>query len=1782
VKPDAAPDPNRAADLSAAPASVFGQAIDHFRVMRVLGRGGMGTVYLARDTLLGRKVALKVIKAEAVGSDRAINRLLEEARTTARFSHPNIVAIHAVGRHEGQPYLALEYLEGQTLRERMNERPSTVQETLRVGLAITTALIEAHSRGVLHRDLKPANIIIPSDGRLRVLDFGISKVLSTAPDSDSLTDVQASRRAGTPAYMAPEQWRADPCTPATDVWALGIILFQMLTGTNPFEEPLEEVVESEGDTTVDAPINSISSERLSLKDRLAQRRERVCGTSPAPRLEKFGDFPSELSDLLARCLQKKPEQRPNTDHIADVQRSLLNVERSPMNDEQSPFRGLLPFTRHHASFFHGREAEVSAFMERLRLATVLPVVGPSGAGKSSFVQAGVIPRLREQGDWLVLQLRPGAQPLHAIAGRLIRHNSMTASDPSEISDSEQDEHDAVHLALELSERPRALSLRLRKLAEEQKARVLLFVDQLEELFTHNANAEEREQFLAAICSASDDEHDPVRVIYTVRGDFIDQLAATREAHESLRNVTVLQPPGREALHSILENPLRGTGYRYEDDDLPRDMVAAVSAEPACLPLLQFAAQRLWENRDKNNKCLTRSSYEQMGGVVGALAQHADGVLEGFSATEQLLARELLLRLVTAQRTRRVVERARALEGLGDEADEVLSRLMGARLVTVRRQRRDGRSDAMLELAHESLIETWGSLSDWLRASQDELTFLAEIGQAAELWDRRGRRRNELWTGEALRDAQRKLDSCTTAVAQLSQTFLTESDTQAQRRLRQRRTLIAAALAALTVVAIVMTVQKREADFQRHQADVQRRQAQEQRVLAQQRRAQTLIEGARDALHDDRFLEARAKARQALELTDGATLRALWRDLLNEPVLWQQPVGALAYRIDASPDGSTIAVACQNQLVYLFDVRTSAPRLLRGHTDQVLTVAFSRDGNWLASGDWTGAIHIWDVQRGTLERVLSSDDGGIDALVFGPDGLMAGSNNGVIRRWNPKTGTELEKLSGHDRAVREIAFSGDNTRMVTLSKGDGTVRTWTSQGEPRQVLKPSSAPVSATFSPDGHRLAVGATDGVIRLYSAETLKLTDELRGHDGIVHEVRYNPEGNLLASAGADKTIRLWDPSSGELRRVFKGHSYAVRSMKFLPDGRHLVSASFDRSVRLWDLSVEIEPNIALGHTGPIYGVSFNQDSSWLATGGFDQTLIIWDVASGAALHSIHAHDGVIQSTEFHPSEPEIATSGNGLIRLWDANSGKRLRVFANPDIDVSMLRYDSSGSRLATGTATGQIFVLDSTAGTTQLAIDGHDNQVRDVQWSPDGRSLASTSDDGTARLWDSETGAQLESWSVQPRGDGLAFNSDGTLLAMTDIAGRIQLRDLARQSDSLLLTHGARTYGAQFHPDGEILAVASSDGFAHLWDITSRADRRLVGHRNEVNNVRYSRDGELLATISDDATVRLWDSASTRPVWRAPVMLPAPVRLLSHRGWERIDGQQPAATESGVPDALARALETRTRWAGRGAGADVLCMHAHDQVLELWRPSLGKQIARKKLPGLKRVVPTASGCAALTKTGAAVLTDDGAYRQLDLHDTPSAITGGDNTITLAVDDQLVTFDAHGNLTERSPGKRGAVALTRGPTWVAIGFADGNVELISNDPAKARPARFQKIPPSNPTAMLVGPKDTLVIGYANGVLGMWSAKDGRRIATGRLHGTVIHLLQVGELLYAATDLGTHLRWNIGALQRERCDLLREVWQRVPIVWEDGRSVVRAPNREHACVVADVSPEPSSRRPSR
>ena len=259
-----------------------GSQVGPYEIRAAIGAGGMGEVYRAHDTRLERDVALKVLPADALGDETARARLIREARLASKLNHPHICTIYDVGEAEGQTYIAMELVEGQPLSARVADGALPVDQILRYGQQMADALAHAHGRGVVHRDFKSANVVVTPDGQVKVLDFGLAKRLTGEELTDATTVSRHSLTApgvvaGTLAYMAPEQLQGQPADARSDIWALGVVLYELATGKRPFQ----------GQTGFDLTAAILRQ--------------------PLPALPS--SVPAPLAGVIDRCLAKEPGER---------------------------------------------------------------------------------------------------------------------------------------------------------------------------------------------------------------------------------------------------------------------------------------------------------------------------------------------------------------------------------------------------------------------------------------------------------------------------------------------------------------------------------------------------------------------------------------------------------------------------------------------------------------------------------------------------------------------------------------------------------------------------------------------------------------------------------------------------------------------------------------------------------------------------------------------------------------------------------------------------------------------------------------------------------------------------------------------------------------------------------------------------------------------------------------------------------------------------------------------------------------------------------------------------------------------------------------------------------------------------------------------------------------------------------------------------------------------------------------------------------------------------------
>lgn len=701
---------------------------DEFRLERPLGRGAMGVVYLAHDRSLDRQVAVKFIAAHQPG-DQARQRFQIEARAIARLQHPNVVTVFRVGEVGDHPYIVSEYLVGQSLAELPSRLPW--RRVLSLGIGVARGLAAAHRHGVLHGDLKPANILLTTAGEVKLLDFGLARLVEAREPTGS---DGARAAAGTPRYMAPELFRGEPASPQSDLYALSLILFELCTGTVP-----------------------------------PQRR----GPHGSPPLtQSVPGIDPDFASLIERCLRGDPAERMGSAEMLCAELERLGRPQEPgILSVENPYRGLAPFEAEHRALFFGRDADIRAVIERLRRQPLVLVAGDSGVGKSSLCRAGILPHVAQGGldeyrDFHALTLEPGRRPLAALAAALAPVLGQTEPEVGQW----------------LAEAPERLGAALRAAHQEGQG-LLLFVDQLEELVTVNEPAQAAR--FAILISELALPAAGVRVLLAVRGDFLARMGTLPGlGTEVERALYLLRPLTPEGIRDAIVGPARGRGVVFESEALLGTLVDATAQSAGSLPLLQFTLAELWERRDRTRGCITRQALEEMGGVAGALSRHADAVLARLTPTQQQTARRLFGRLITPEGTRGERSEDELTAG-SEETLAALRALVEGRLLHART--RGGRTS--YEIAHEALIERWGALRQWMDEDIGQRALRQRIESAGAEWARLGRTDDLLWRGRQL-DEIRMLDE---AILETRERDFLSSSRRAVRRQRQRRWLSALAL-----------------------------------------------------------------------------------------------------------------------------------------------------------------------------------------------------------------------------------------------------------------------------------------------------------------------------------------------------------------------------------------------------------------------------------------------------------------------------------------------------------------------------------------------------------------------------------------------------------------------------------------------------------------------------------------------------------------------------------------------------------------------------------------------------------------------------------------------------------------------------------------------------------------------------------------------------------------------------------------------------------------------------
>jgi WD40 repeat protein len=1115
----------------------------------------------------------------------------------------------------------------------------------------------------------------------------------------------------------------------------------------------------------------------------------------------------------------------------------ISIDDSDTEDagEKPPYRGLSAFGADDGASFFGREKQVDAFLNRLELQPLLAVVGPSGAGKSSFVHAGVLPAL--PAGWRAISLRPGASPLAALIARL---EHATIGGGGDLRDAIWNDRDALG-ALLRAHAPR-------------DAAIVLVVDQLEEMFTLCHDPDERRVFAEALASAARTADDPVRVIFTLRDDFLvrtDQQPALRNRiGQGLQLLTV---PAADDLLRIVIEPARRAGYELEGD-LAAEMVKQVADQPGALALISFTAAKLWELRDRHFRQLTRAAYRSLGGVGGALAKHADVMLDEMLPEERALAREAFRHLVTTQNTRAVLPRQDLRKLLGDSAsaDGVIEKLIASRLLVASESESGVET---IEIVHEALLVSWPRLAEWRREDAEGARFREQLRAAAAQWHERGRAKGLLWRGDALAEYTRWHARHPGPLTDVEAAFAAASETDAARGRRNRRALLAGAFATLATVVVGLIVFNTRIAGQR-------------RALHDQLESEYENEGRRLVLADDplqalayldkaRQLGADGPAQQllvaeAVRATDGELFEAQYDQHVRSPRF--------------SADGNQLIVAGFDGSARIFDAHRGSLLYTLPHDHEIFRVAFSPNGTTIATAGYTGVVTLWDVHTRSILRTLRHEDSAW-CLSFTPSGLiLSGDDHGLVIS-DPHTGSESLRVTSADAPLVSCALSRDGS-LVAAGDRAGTARVWAvADGRLLRELHGHNNRInSLAFDRGAARLVTASADGTAIAWDVTTGARQVVLAHHDSI-ETAELSEDGTRIITASDDHTAAIWDATTGQQLHVLAAHTAELTRAAFTPDGKYAVTASFDGTAALWDADTGTPLARWWRHTAGVFAFDIAPQGDRVVTAGFDDLLVAWAVRPQDATIALRGHTSWLESARFSPDGRRVLTaSADGTARLWDASDGRQLSVLtATGPLDDAQFNRDGS---MISGRTKSELFVWKQD-GTLMFQLDLA--TARGSAWSPDGRRLVAWTLDGRFVMWDASTGNKVLEHQLalgktvlfvafEPGGTKLLVAGEDRVVRTFDLSGH-ELAQREEQNPPVT---------AEFDASGTRVLSPMAQSIATIWDpTTGRTLVQLVGHAGNVRTAMWSPDGRFAITTGYDQTARIWDanSGNTLAIYETP---------------------------------------------------------------------------------------------------------------------------------------------------------------------------------------------------------------------------------------------------------------------------------------------------------------------------
>jgi WD40 repeat protein/serine/threonine protein kinase len=570
----------------------------------------------------------------------------------------------------------------------------------------------------------------------------------------------------------------------------------------------------------------------------------------------------------------------------------------------------------------------------------------------------------------------------------------------------------------------------------------------------------------------------------------------------------------------------------------------------------------------------------------------------------------------------------------------------------------------------------------------------------------------------------------------------------------------------------------------------------------------------------------------------------------------------------SPDGQWIATSSADRTVQLWETATGRQvRVLVGHSAGVSGVAFSPDGRQLVTGSTDQTARIWDAASGKEIRILVGHLDEVYSVAYSKDGrrILTGSRDRTARIWDATSGEQIVELQGHNRGVTRASFSPDDKRIVTASL-DGTVRVWDSATGTNLLTSTESTPDIwfAVFSPDGHRILAGGKSDAVRILDASSAKDLTPLKSL-GNPYCIAFSHDGKrMLIGNHGHKPAVLFDAESGNELFAFKGHSGEINAMAFSPDGALIITASDDHTVKIWDASHGTETPTLHGHTSWIWSLVLSPDGKRVLTGSFDHTAKLWDAITGRELVTLPPRDiGRILGVAYSADGRLVAIHSDHTACVYETENWKEL-VSRRQTNGVGWLAFAPNGQLMVC--AWRELRAWDPVTGRDLgVVFKGTPDPMGAI--SPDQRLLVTVDPHRTrTKVWEVSSGKELLTLTGAQPGpfDLMNFSPDSRRIAAAGPDGTCVLWNAANGEEIFRLRGQAGIASVAFTLDERRIITGGYSSTAKVWEsATGKALLTLKGHTAAVQSLAVSSDGQRIVTGSLDNSIKIWEAATKEQV-------------------------------------------------------------------------------------------------------------------------------------------------------------------------------------------------------------------------------------------------------------------------------------------------------------------------------